>query len=160
MSIKYRTSAGTSASNFTDLVVKVGDTLPIGTEVDYDGQTAPAGWQEVDDPNVYSTTEKRVGTWIDGKPIYRKCVSGTTPNNSTTDLVLNVDTLVNFNIIVLRTNNNQWHPVTSAMTGFDQNHACPVYYVISTTRVSLFINNSAYADQPYKGWVEYTKTTD
>lgn len=47
MSLKYRTSAGTSASNFTDLVVKVGDTLPIGTEVDYDGQTAPAGWQEV-----------------------------------------------------------------------------------------------------------------
>ena len=47
MSLKYRTSAGTSASDFTDLVVKVGDTLPIGTEVDYDGQTAPAGWQEV-----------------------------------------------------------------------------------------------------------------
>ena len=52
MSLKYRTSAGTSASNFTDLVVKVGDTLPIGTEVDYDGQTAPAGWQEVAETNL------------------------------------------------------------------------------------------------------------
>lgn len=52
MSIKYRTSAGTSASNFSDLVVKVGDTLPIGTEVDYDGQTAPAGWQEVEETNL------------------------------------------------------------------------------------------------------------
>ena len=52
MSLKYRTSAGTSASDFTDLVVKVGDTLPIGTEVDYDGQTAPAGWQEVSETNL------------------------------------------------------------------------------------------------------------
>jgi hypothetical protein len=84
MSLKYRTSAGTSESNFTDLVVKVGDTLPIGTEVDYDGQTAPAGWQEVDDPSVYSTTETRIGTWIDGKPLYRKVftISATVPSNS------------------------------------------------------------------------------
>lgn len=52
MSLKYRTSAGTSASDFTDLVVKVGDTLPIGTEVDYDGQTAPAGWQEVSETKL------------------------------------------------------------------------------------------------------------
>ena len=52
MSIKYRTGQGTSASDFTDLVVKVGDTLPIGTEVDYDGQSVPAGWQEVDETNL------------------------------------------------------------------------------------------------------------
>ena len=52
MSIKYRTSAGTSASNFTDLVVKVGDTLPIGSEIDYDGQSVPAGWQEVAETNL------------------------------------------------------------------------------------------------------------
>ena len=52
MGIKYRTGQGTSASDFTDLVVKVGDTLPIGTEVDYDGQSVPAGWQEVDETNL------------------------------------------------------------------------------------------------------------
>lgn len=52
MGIKYRTSAGTSASNFSDLVVKVGDTLPIGTEVDYDGQSVPAGWEEVEETNL------------------------------------------------------------------------------------------------------------
>jgi hypothetical protein len=46
MSIKYRTSAGTSASNFTDLVVKVGDTLPIGAIVEYDtSETIPNGWE-------------------------------------------------------------------------------------------------------------------
>ena len=42
-----------------------GDNLPVGTEVDIDDNaTIPTGWQEVDDPSVYSTTEKRIGTWI------------------------------------------------------------------------------------------------
>lgn len=99
MGIKYRTGQGTSASDFTDLVVKVGDTLPIGTEVDYDGQTAPAGWQEVDDPNVYSTSEIRIGTWINGKPIYRKVINfGTLPNSTTKSIahnISNLDVLVN-----------------------------------------------------------------
>lgn len=31
------------------------------------------------DLTTYSTTEKRIGTWIDGKPIYRKVISGGTP---------------------------------------------------------------------------------
>ena len=30
-------------------VVKVSDTLPTGTEVDYDGSVVPDGWEEVDD---------------------------------------------------------------------------------------------------------------
>lgn len=47
-----------------------GDTLPIGSEVDYVGDSVPAGWEEVDS---YSTSEVNTGeTWIDGKPIYRK----------------------------------------------------------------------------------------
>lgn len=46
MSIKYRTSAGTSASDFTDLVVKVGDTLPIGAIIGFDTTgTIPNGWE-------------------------------------------------------------------------------------------------------------------
>lgn len=32
---------------YKDIYVKTFDTLPIGTEVDYDGETVPAGWTEV-----------------------------------------------------------------------------------------------------------------
>ena len=32
---------------------------------------------DLKDMNVYSTEEKIVGTWIDGKPIYRKVISST-----------------------------------------------------------------------------------
>ena len=32
-----------------EIKVKSFDTLPVGTEVDYDGETVPSGWTEVDD---------------------------------------------------------------------------------------------------------------
>ena len=49
-----------------------GDTLPIGSEVEFDGDKAPTGWQEVQDPNEYSTNEVKTNkTWL-GKPVYRK----------------------------------------------------------------------------------------
>ena len=30
-----------------DIVIKAGDTLPVGTVVSYDGETIPSGWEEV-----------------------------------------------------------------------------------------------------------------
>lgn len=37
---------------------------------------------------TYSTTEQRVGTWIDGKPLYRKVVSSAMPQVSTDGTVV------------------------------------------------------------------------
>ena len=36
---------------YKDIYVKTFDTLPIGTEVDYDGNTVPDGWSEIS-PNL------------------------------------------------------------------------------------------------------------
>ena len=59
---------------YKDIYVKAFDTLPVGTEVDYIGDTVPDGWSEVDS---YSTNEVDTGqTWIDGKKIYRKTYTG------------------------------------------------------------------------------------
>lgn len=58
---------------YKDIYVKAFDTLPVGTEVDYDGSTVPSGWTEVADPNTYSTDEVRIGTYLD-KPLYRKTI--------------------------------------------------------------------------------------
>lgn len=73
--------------------VVTGDTLPIGSEIDYDGETAPVGWQEIED---YSTSEVKTGeNWIDGKPIYRKVIYiSSLPNNTGTQYshgISNVD---------------------------------------------------------------------
>lgn len=61
------------------------ETMPIGSEIDYSGSTVPDGWESVDDPNSYSTTEVKTDkTWIDGKPIYRKVIDiGNLPNATT-----------------------------------------------------------------------------
>lgn len=39
-------------------------------------------------PNDFSTTEKRIGTWIDGKPLYQKTITGTTPNTLNSEVIL------------------------------------------------------------------------
>ena len=157
MSIKYRTSAGTSASNFTDLVVKVGDTLPIGTEVDYDGQSVPAGWQEVDDPNVYSTTEKRVGTWIDGKPLYRKCYSTTTPSTSSDTSLEDVTSLNIANITKLDTYIQAGEYIYGNYYYANNNYGC-VYYNSYNKQIRTV--QTKYNDKTIYIIVEYTKTTD
>ena len=49
---------------------------------------------EVDDKLNYSTTEKRIGTWIDGKPLYRKVVDfGTLPSNGSKGVAHNISNL-------------------------------------------------------------------
>ena len=52
-------------NEWKELNVKVSDTLPIGSIVEYDGDTVPIGYEEV---NSYSTNEVKTGdTWIDSE---------------------------------------------------------------------------------------------
>ena len=70
-----------------------GDTLPIGSEVDFDGETVPVGWQEIDNPDAYSTSEIKTNkVWTNGKPIYRKVIQFTTATTET-DLTIDVSSL-------------------------------------------------------------------
>lgn len=68
-----------STGNLETVYVKALDSMPVGTEVDFDGTNAdiPTGWEQITDPSVYSTNEIVIGTWIDGRPIYRKTFDGT-----------------------------------------------------------------------------------
>ena len=130
------------------------DTMPIGSEVEYDGNEVPLGWEKVDNEPVYSDTETVCGTWIDGKPIYRKVFNITSPQQSNTDYVdvssLNIDKVVN-------------------LTGFYKNSSgffpIPLYDSASSYAV-FFVSSSNYirgriwsADYAYI-ILEYTKTTD
>jgi len=53
--MKYRDENGV----FQDLFFKASDTLPVGTEVEFEGQTAPTGWEFVDSQNPPSTSTIR-----------------------------------------------------------------------------------------------------
>lgn len=59
------------------------DTVPINSIFEYDGESVPDGYVEVPDPNVFSTTEKVVGTWIDGRTLYQRTWTYTTTEADT-----------------------------------------------------------------------------
>ena len=152
-SIKYKDNG-----EYKDIVVKVGDTLPIGTEVDYEGAEVPNGWEEVDDPNEYSTTEQVIGKWIDGKPLYRKVVSmGTLPSSqgviASTDTYTNVKRLYGYaygsNNVVLPLPYCDYQTIDASVS----------IIINSSNKIEIGVgrNRSAYTSYAI---VEYTKTTD
>lgn len=48
---------------YKDIYVKAFDTLPIGTEVDYDGSVVPSGWEEVESPKYVRSFNIESPTW-------------------------------------------------------------------------------------------------
>ena len=106
-----------------------------------------------DDKFNYTQEEQRIGTWIDGKPLYKKVIQGTTADGDISiDLsYLHIDTLVN--IGGTAGSNGDFKPINFDYSG----------YSIST-RYSLgimYVNASTpYANMPFNIVIEYTKTTD
>ena len=74
----------------------------------------------------YSTTEQEIGTWIDGKKLYRKVIDfGALPNNSTKEVlhnVTNVDNIyINYGASFVKQNGTNYkfgvtHTNTSSMS--------------------------------------------
>ena len=72
----------------------MGDSMPIGSIVEYNGADIPDGWEVLPDEgeSIYSQEERRVGTWINGEPLYQKVVDfGSLPNTNYKDVSLGVD---------------------------------------------------------------------
>lgn len=63
-----------------------------------------AEWEQTQHFNAYSTTETLIGTWIDGKPIYRTVLQINAISTSNSDLAniqyLHIDSLVSMNAIL------------------------------------------------------------
>ena len=132
--------------------------VPAGAVIGWDSNdNIPAGYEETDNPNNYSTTETKIGTWVDGKPLYRKIINfGVCPNNTTKGVDHNISNLKR--IIHL-----------SGFGGSNQNKGGVTLPHASANPIALYANDTqvvviAYQDasgytQTYI-WVEYTKTTD
>lgn len=89
--------------------------------------TSPVGYAS---PNDYSTSEKIVGTWIDGKPLYQKTLTldyptvtadGTVAFNNITDLGLGIDKVI-----------------SCSGVGYDPTGTSPIMYYLSP----LYISNA------------------
>ena len=102
---------------------------------------------------IYSTTETRIGTWINNKPLYRKVITGTTADGDTTiDLSsLNIDLIVNMKGVA--GNSGDYKPINFYFYGYSisSRYSFGTMYVWAST---------PYANLPFYLTVEYTKTTD
>ena len=106
--------------------------------------------------NKYSTTEEVVGTWIDGKPLYRKVVKGniTSANQVLFVTNANIDTMVS--ISGYDCSGVYYFPFNYAQTGSTYKS---VFYKKDTDTIE-FRSDSYTPGEIYVVILEYTKTTD
>ena len=161
MGMKYKDP---STGQLKELSLKAADTLPIGTIVDYDGETVPEGWEEYGTDD-YSTEETFTGKhWIDGKPIYRRTFE--IPQNHSNEIEFDLQTSIT-NIWISNPSfirNQNGNEIYSLIAGNYNGTSDYIY-----TRIMLQGNNNIILDIrgdgtriSGNGYVtfEYTKTTD
>lgn len=115
----------------------------------------------VDKANTYSVDEKIVGTWIDGKPIYRKVIDfGELPNAGFQNVAHNIKGLDY--VICLRgiakTTTNNFYPIPFVGNGAMFNNATATMR-INATEVTIATTTDVSSHTAYV-ILEYTKTTD
>ena len=106
--------------------------------------------QDIQAAQSYSTTETLTGgTWIDGKPIYRKVINTTSLANNTV-LIQNVDTVINSGGTA--GTSAQMQPYPFPMSGYTKH-----WDLTSTGDLKYRCDSTTAIVQI---WFEYTKTTD
>ena len=115
--------------------------------------------EKLDNVTEYSTTEQVIGTWIDGKPIYRKCLNtGTLPNNNTMSVNHGISDFAfatNIYGYVIDTSDNTRIPL-------------PYPATTATSSIGIWVSDTAVRINTGKDRtncsgvivLEYTKTTD
>lgn len=109
---------------------------------------------------VYSTEESRIGTWIDGKPLYRKVWSTITPNSSGSWVPiadasdLNVETCVSLSGI--ETAGDEVIPLPF----LSSSSYTYLSYSIANKNIRSLLNGTTHLNRPIIIVFEYTKTTD
>lgn len=132
--------------------------IPTNAVIGYDGNTIPSGYEEVDGPNDYSTSEKVIGKWIDGKPLYRKVINfGSLPDTSDKDVAHNISNIGDLvNITGMTWNSNKFfHPLP-----FSANSTNQIRLEASLSNVKITTYSSWTAYTTTYVILEYTKTTD
>lgn len=146
------------------------DTLPIGTVIDYDGDTVPDGYEKVSDgyeqpveQDTYSLNEQVIGTWVNGEPLYRRVVTytgGLTGNENTLigNIGGNIADVISVSCINTNTSNtNAYFLYTSSSSKFG-------YVSVQVAKAS----GDVWATAWNESWgnphliviIKYTKTTD
>lgn len=130
----------------------------------YNGNPICGGTPTENVGEIYSTEEVRIGTWIDGKPLYRivEQVLLSTPTSFTYIVQLTPECEVKFMCAGVSRSDGVILPVPTAQPN-DLQHQISLEYQPKTLCVGIWCGD-AYVDvlknRPCWVVVEYTKTTD
>lgn len=114
-------------------------------------------------PVIYSTEERQIGTWIDGKPLYQKTINYGDITNGSTNIALTTG-LTNIDKMFIIPEASQFdnsipapyiHTNTNLLVGYfiENTNGVPVIQVRSGTDSKSYLLNTIFT-------VQYTKTTD
>lgn len=113
--------------------------------------------------NNYSTEEKQIGTWINGKPLYRKVINTTSPicNTNGTYVISTIDVADNIDFAVIELafildNANQVQTIPYINNSGNMIKA----FINANKKIHLTHNVKDYSERQVTVVVEYTKTTD
>jgi len=109
----------------------------------------------------YSTTETKIGTWIDGKPLYRKVVNfGTLPNSTTKTVahsISNIDSIAFVKGMAKATSTGNCWPLPFLFEGSQSSYNIRTF--VNNTNIEMWCDNDRSNYTAYIT-IEYTKTTD
>lgn len=108
---------------------------------------------------IYSTQEIRIGTWIDGKPLYRRVINSITASETGTQVNIatiddNLDTLVSLNGGIYFSSTARFIPI-NYYNGNDH-----VSTFIGSNTIRQIVSNSSYCNKSLMIVIKYTKNTD
>lgn len=156
----YYASSNIDPSSITDIQIEKGSTA-----------STFSPYQNLDCNENYSTGEIVIGTWINGKPLYRKVIQFTTTSTSYSMATIgapanNVDICMidNAHSYIIDTNNNGIiYMVNTMRAGSDttvMNTGIHNWFRINADKKIAYTVGSLLTNMPCTLTLEYTKTTD
>ena len=121
-------------------------------------------WTEWRTQDSYSTSEQMIGTWVDGKPLYRKTIQKTVAANATLNFNLTDLGINNADVIFIDVGNSTAHyntPVGGAYSSINFYSGTNDYgNVYVNYDRQLVIKNNSGSNRDMYITLKYTKTTD
>lgn len=114
--------------------------------------------------NIYSEEEIVIGKWIDGKPVYRKVLSGTTAGSEGTGREfanvadLNIQLMIKlYGTLITEADANIPVPLSLAISNNNIHSAINPFYEASTGTIKYHLVGNSYTNRPMFLVMEYTK---
>lgn len=133
------------------------------------GATGPQGPSGSGTPLNYSTSETRVGTWIDGKPLYQKTFTGTLIKTTTVGTIVNTEISVGTSVKefikcvgMAKISNGNWNMLNDSKASENKLLRLAIFDNSNQSKPNkIVINNSWFLENgTYYITAQYTKTTD